>query len=276
MLEEERMNDNNEIMATSVQSDQDALMSLDFDNVMALAERADKMVSALNKIMAAAIKITTSKDWCLIGGTPYLQETGASKVARLFGICWKIHDGYPKVEYDGDRYPTYTYRMTFRMGGQQIEAEGMRSAHDEFFTGKKTGKNSEPLKQKTVDEIDLADVKRAAYTNCLNRGIKGILPGLRNLDVSDLERGGINLGKASGYTFKSGSKGGNTGKAEDSGLVCDACGAAISQKVASFSHGKYGRALCMKCQKAADMGALDVQYEEVPEHAERDAPPERR
>lgn len=33
MLEEERMNDNNEIMATSVQSDQDALMSLDFDNV---------------------------------------------------------------------------------------------------------------------------------------------------------------------------------------------------------------------------------------------------
>lgn len=270
------MNENTELMTTSVQSEPDALMNLDFDNVLALAERADKMVGALNKIMAAAIKITTPKDWCLIGGTPYLQETGASKVARLFGIGWKIHDGYPKVEYDGDGYPTYTYRMTFQMGAQKIEAEGMRNAHDEFFAGKKTGKNGEPLKQKTVDEIDLADVKRAAYTNCLNRGIKGILPGLRNLDVSDLERGGINLNKSNGYTFKNGTKGGNTGKAEDSGLSCDACGDAISQRVASFSQGKYGRALCMKCQKAADMGALDAPYEEVPERDERDAPPERR
>lgn len=270
------MNENTELMTTSVQSEPDALMNLDFDNVLALAERADKMVGALNKIMAAAIKITTPKDWCLIGGTPYLQETGASKVARLFGIGWKIHEGYPKVEYDGDGYPTYTYRMTFQMGAQKIEAEGMRNAHDEFFAGKKTGKNSEPLKQKTVDEIDLADVKRAAYTNCLNRGIKGILPGLRNLDVSDLERGGINLNKSNGYTFKNGTKGGNTGKAEDSGLSCDACGDAISQRVASFSQGKYGRALCMKCQKAADMGALDAPYEEVPERDERDAPPERR
>lgn len=276
MPENKKMIESNEIMTTIVQGEQDALMNLDFDNVLALAERADKMVGALNKIMAAAIKITTPKDWCLIGGTPYLQETGASKVARLFGIGWKIHDGYPKIEYDGDGYPTYTYRMTFQMGAQKIEAEGMRNAHDEFFAGKKTGKNGEPLKQKTIDEIDLADVKRAAYTNCLNRGIKGILPGLRNLDISDLERGGINIGKANGYTFKSGSKGGNTGKAEDSGLVCDACGAAISQKVASFSQGKYGRALCMKCQKAADMGALDAQYEEVPDSDDRYAPPERR
>ena len=270
------MNDNNELMVTSVQNEQDALMNLDFDNVLALAERADKMVGALNKIMAAAIKITTPKDWCLIGGTPYLQETGASKVARLFGIGWQIHAGYPKVEYDGDGYPTYTYRMTFRMGAQQIEAEGMRSAHDEFFAGKKTDKNGQPQKQKTVDEIDLADVKRAAYTNCLNRGIKGILPGLRNLDVADLQRGGINLEKSGGYTFKSGSKGGNTGRAEDSGLACEACGTAVSQKVASFSQGKYGRVLCMKCQKAADAGALDVDYQEQPGFDDRDAPPERR
>lgn len=271
------MSENNELMATSVQNEQDALMALDFDNVLALADRADKMVGALNKIMAAAIKITTPKDWCLIGGTPYLQETGASKVARLFGIGWNIHPGYPKVELDGDGYPTYTYRMTFRMGAQQIEAEGMRSARDEFFAGKKTDKNGNPQQQKTVDEIDLADVKRSAYTNCLNRGIKGILPGLRNLDVADLERGGINLNKTGGYTFKTGSKGGNTGKAEESGLACEACGASITQRVASFSQGKYGRALCMNCQKAADAGALDANYQDAPSAIDdRNAYPEER
>lgn len=253
----------NELM--NVQETNDALMELDYDNVLAVAERADKLVGALNKIMQAAIKITNGKDWVLIGGTPYLQETGASKVARLFGISWKICDGFPKQEINKDGYPTYTYRMVFSMGGQKIEAEGMRSAADEFFTGKN---------KKNVDEIDLADVKRAAFTNCLNRGIKGILPGLRNLDVAALEAAGITVGK--GYTFKEGSKGGNTGSAEESGLVCSNCGDKITQKVASYSEGKYGRRLCMNCQKAASKGAIDVTPKEDKKssHGRKTAPTE--
>jgi hypothetical protein len=242
-------------MPADVQAAPDALLEMNVDNVLALAERADKMVTALNKIMLAAIKITTERDWCLIGGTPYLQESGAAKVARLFGISWKIHEGYPKVERDGDGYPSYTYRMTFTLGGASIEQDGSRSSRDEFFAGKRTDKNGNALKQKTVDEIDLADVKRAAYTNCLNRGIKAILPGLRNLDAETIERNGINLGGASGYTFKSGSKGGNTGKAEESGIVCEVCGKAVTQKVASYSQSKFGRILCMDHQKAAEAPA---------------------
>ncbi len=238
-------------MPAVVRDEQDALLNMDYDNVLALAERADKMVDALNKIMKAAVRVTTKKDWVMIGGVPYLQEPGATKVARLFGITWRIHEGYPKTEIDGEGYPTYTYRMTFRMGAQQIEAEGMRSAKDEFFAGKKDTR-------KSVDEIDLADVKRAAFTNCLNRGIKAILPGLRNLDASSLEACGVPVSGSNGYTFKTGSKGGNSGKAEDSGLACEACGAKISQKVASYAQGRYGHMLCMNCQKQADRGKLDL------------------
>lgn len=251
-----------------VQNEQDALLSMDYDNVLAIAERADKMVSALNKIMAAAIRVTTPKDWVMIGGTPYLQESGATKVARLFGIGWQIHQGFPKVEMDAEGYPTYTYRMTFRMGNQSIEAEGMRNARDEFFAGKKSDKNGNPLAQKKVDEIDLADVKRAAYTNCLNRGIKSILPGLRNLDASTLEENGVNVGNSGGYTFRTGARGGNSGKAEDSGMTCSACGVSITQKVASYAQGKYGRPLCMKCQKKADAGELPNE-----DDGEEDRPP---
>ena len=247
-----------------VQNEQDALMSMDYDNVIALAERADKMVTALNKIMAAAIRVTTPKDWVMIGGTPYLQESGASKVARLFGIGWQIHPGYPMIERDADGYPTYTYRMTFTMGKQSIEAEGMRNARDEFFAGKKTDKDGNDKKQKSVDEIDLADVKRAAYTNCLNRGIKAILPGLRNLDAATLEQQGVNVSGSGGYTFKTGTRGGNSGKAKDSGLVCEACGAAITQKVASYSQGKYGRVLCMSCQDKAKAGMLNAPEDDGP------------
>lgn len=249
-------------MPVSVRDEQDALLSMDLDNVIALSERADKLVDALNKIMAAAIKITTEKDWVIIGGEPYLTEPGATKVARLFGITWKIHEGYPKQEIDGEGYPTYTYRMTFFLGDKQIEIDGMRSAKDEFYAGKKD-------KRKNVDEIDLADVKKGAFTNTLNRGIKAIIPGLRNLDIAALEDSGLNTGKIKGYTFKTGSQGGNTGKAEDSGVCCEACGAKISQKVASFSQGRYGHMLCMACQKKADRGeinldALDDEPEEGP------------
>ena len=228
----------------SVQPENDALLDMNMDNVLSLAEKADKMVAALNKIMSAAIKITTERDWCLIGGTPYLQESGAAKVARLFGISWRIHEGYPRQELDGDGYPSYTYRMTFKMGSASIEQDGSRSAKDDFFAKTKTGK-------KTVDEIDLGDVKRAAYTNCLNNGIKRILPGLRNLDMSALEAGGLKVGQIRGYTFQEGSRGGKSRKAEDSGIVCADCGAAITQNVASYAQGKYGRPLCMSCQKKA-------------------------
>jgi hypothetical protein len=244
-------------MPADVQAVPDALLEMNVDNVLALAERADKMVTALNKIMSAAIKITTERDWCLIGGTPYLQESGAAKVARLFGISWKIHEGYPKVERDGDGYPSYTYRMTFTLGGASIEQDGSRSSRDEFFAGKRTDKNGNALKQKNVDEIDLGDVKRAAYTNCLNNGIKRILPGLRNIDVAALEASGLRGELIRGYTFKEGSRGGNTGKAEESGIVCAACGAPISQKVASYAQSKFGRPLCMACQKKEGAGHAD-------------------
>lgn len=259
------MKENTEIMAmqsqnvSPVQVQDDALLSMDYDNIVALGERADKMVTALNKIMAAALKVTTARDWVLIGGTPYLQEAGATKVARLFGISTRICDGFPQVKRGEDGYPIYKYRMIFSMGGQSIEAEGMRSAGDEFFAGKKTDKNGNPVSQKALDAIPLDDVERAAYTNCMNNGIKRLIPGLRNLDVADLEAAGINIGKAGGYTFKTGSKGGNSGKAEDSGIVCADCGTPITQKVASYSQSKYGRPLCMKCQEKAKAGAGQAQ-----------------
>lgn len=231
-----------------VQDSQNELMSLDYDNILQVAERADKMVTALNKIMAAAIKITTERDWCIIGGSPYLQESGATKVARLFGIGWQILD--QRAEYDNEGYPTYTYRMVFSMGGVRIECDGSRSARDEFFAGKRTDRNGNALKQKSPDEVDIRDVKQAAYTNCLNNGIKRILPGLRNLDVSALEAAGMDGNKLRGYTFKEGSKGGSSrSSTTESGVVCSECGTGITQAVASFSQGKYGRPLCMKCQK---------------------------
>lgn len=219
-----------------------ALLDSNPDNIIYLAERADKYIEAMNKIMTAALKITNELDWCLIGGQPYLQESGATKVARLFGISIQVI-GSPSVEVDRDGYKTYTYRARFMLRDQYVECEGSRSASEEFFAGKGKTKKS--------DEIDDRDVKMAAYTNCVNNGIKRLIPNLRNIDVATLEAAGLKVNEIRGYTFKTGSKGGNSGKAEDSGLVCSKCNKAVTQSVASFSQSKFGAVLCMDCQKEA-------------------------
>lgn len=221
------------------------LLDANTDNILYLADKADKYIAAMNRIMDAALKITNELDWVLIGGKPYLQESGTTKVARLFGISIQLI-GTPQVEFDAEGYKTYTFRARFMFNNQFVDCEGSRSMKEDFFA--KQGKDK-PLKK--PDEIDDRDVKMAAYTNCLNNGIKRLIPNLRNIDIATLERAGLDVSKINGYTFKEGSKGGTTKAAKESGLVCEVCGKAITQKVASYSQSKYGKMLCMDCQKGA-------------------------
>lgn len=223
------------------------ILDANTDNILYLAEKAEKYVEALNRIMDAALKITCEYDWVLIGGKPYLQESGATKVARLFGISIQLI-GAPTVEFDNEGYKTYTYKARFMLKDQFIECEGSRGMKEDFFA--KAGKDK-PLKK--PDEIDDRDVKMAAYTNCLNNGIKRLIPNLRNIDVATLEKAGLDVSKIQGYTFKTGTKGGSTQKAEDTGLVCEGCGKAITQKVASYSQSKFGKMLCYDCQKTVNV-----------------------
>ena len=221
------------------------LLEANTDNILYLADKAEKYIEAMNRIMDAALRITNELDWVLIGGKPYLQESGTTKVARLFGISIQLI-GTPTVEVDSDGYKTYTYKARFMLKDQFIECEGSRSMKEDFFA--KQGKDK-PLKK--PDAIDERDVKMSAYTNCLNNGIKRLIPNLRNIDVATLERAGLDVSKIGGYVFKEGAKGGSSKAAEESGLVCAKCGKAVTQKVASYSQSKFGAILCMDCQKGA-------------------------
>ncbi len=211
------------------------------DNILQMADKADKYIDATNRIMDAALRITTEYDWVLIGGKPYLQESGATKVARLFGISIEIL-GQPIKETDSEGYVTYTYKMRLHYNGQFVDCEGSRSMKQDFFC--KKGKE-----KKRPDEIIERDVKMAAYTNCVNNGIKRLIPGLRNIDVSVLEKAGFAINKMQGYTFKNGSKGGQKQEVPDNDLLCSSCGKAVTQKVASYSQSKFGAIYCMDCQK---------------------------
>ena len=224
------------------------LLDANTDNILYLADRAEKYIEAMNRIMDAALRITNELDWVLIGGKPYLQESGTTKVARLFGISIQLL-GQPTIEFDNEGYKTYTYKARFMLKDQFIECEGSRGMKEDFFA--KQGKDK-PLKK--PDEIDDRDVKMAAYTNCLNNGIKRLIPNLRGIDAATLERAGLDVSKIDGYTFRDGANGGTTKTAEESGLVCSRCGKPVTQKVASYSQSKFGAIYCMDCQKEAQAG----------------------
>lgn len=242
---------NQELIEVNTNELDTEISMLSNDNLLEMAEQAERRVDAINRIMNASLKITNENDWVLIGGIPYLQESGATKVARLFGIGWSIEN--PTLETETDGHFTYSYKAKFTMGNISIEAEGSRSSKDEFFTGKEDKAKGKTAKK--PQDIDKRDVKMSAYTNCINNGIKRILPGLRNLTIEDMKNAGLDCNKMRGYGFKGESKNANTTANGD--FKCENCGANITSQEASYSKANYQKELCRKCQALAKKGELN-------------------
>ena len=186
------------------------------DNLVAMAEQAERRIQAINRIKRAALAVTNKQDWTNQGGKPYLQVSGGEKVARLFGISWRIDE--PILEVDEDRHFSYTYKGYFRLGGAEIEAIGARSSRDPFFS-KKGDKDVPP------SEIDRNDIKKSSLTNCIGNGITRLL-GIRNLSWDDLKETGINsedIGKID-YKKKEMSEEGKDQKAEIRKMILEMVG----------------------------------------------------
>lgn len=166
--------DNNDVEITPI-NDQ---------TLVQLAEQAEKRINAMNKIKQVSLKLTNRHDWTDQNGKPYLQVSGAEKIARMFGISWRISE--PEKEFIGDGgHFSFTYKGYFSLAGATIEVIGSRSSKDGFFK-RYTWTNGEKSELPT-SEIDTGDVKKAAYTNCIGNGIVRLL-GLRNLTYEDLQQ----------------------------------------------------------------------------------------
>jgi len=165
-----------------------ALSPIGDDLLVAAARMAEERIDAVIKIKQMALKVTNPSDWTDQNGNPYLQVSGAEKVANLYSVSWKISE--PTIEYEESGHFTYTYHGVFTMMGRSIEVEGSRSSKDPFFKKynwiKEAGK-PDRKEEKPITEMDKRDVKMAAMTNLLGNGITRIL-GIRSLTWDDLEK----------------------------------------------------------------------------------------
>jgi len=152
------------------------------DTLISLAEQAEKRIDAMTKIKRVSLKLTNRHDWTDQGGKPYLQVSGAEKIARMFGISWRISE--PTLENQEGGHFGFTYKGFFSLAGASIEVIGTRSSKDGFF--KKYSYVNGDKTELPPSEIDRGDVKKSAYTNCIGSGITRIL-GLRNMTYEDLQ-----------------------------------------------------------------------------------------
>lgn len=173
------------------------------DNLLRVAEMAEKRIDAVIKIKQMALKVTNAGDWVDQSGKPYLLVSGSEKVGNLFNISWRIDE--PVVETEADGHFTYTLRGVFSIPGRSISAEGSRSSKDPFFKKyeyiKEDGKPDKRV-EKPISAIDRRDVRMAALTNLLGNGITRLL-GIRNLSYDDLEKfAGITKGMIQAIEYK--------------------------------------------------------------------------
>lgn len=145
------------------------------------------------QMIGLALRFTTKNDWIDQDGKPYLQATGSEKLIAKFGLVIK-DTKYEREEFDDEmgRSYLYTYSGTVSLpSGASVEAIGTCSTRDKFF-GKRQGKF------KPIQDVDIASIKKKAYTNFLGNGITRLL-GLRGLTWENLKGGNIEAGSQVTY-----------------------------------------------------------------------------
>lgn len=166
------MNESTDIVKSeSGQSMTDALEIIQSRNIL------------FDKIMQVAIRATSPGDWINQNGKPYLQGSGAEKVARRFGV--KIFDTIierEEIEDEKGKYYLYTVIGKAALSDRDvIDAIGTCSSRDAFFShGNKL----------SMADVDIGNVKKAAYTNFMGNAITRLL-GIRNLTWDELSKHGI-------------------------------------------------------------------------------------
>jgi hypothetical protein len=152
-------------------------------DVASSVEQAERQIAALVRKKALMLQITTKRDWIKMGDNAYLTVAGCQKVAGLFGLSWQLE--VPVKHWQADGHFTWEYQGTFTLtnSGRTITETGSRSSKDDLYS-KAHGKTIKP------ELIDEPAVKKAAYTNCLGRGISAML-GLRGFSWAEVQDAGI-------------------------------------------------------------------------------------
>lgn len=155
------------------------------DDPKAMAKLAKEQAEYVRIMITHALDVTEPNHWVAMGGGDdppvYPTEACAKRIARLFGINW-ANLRIEKQDREDARGAFYRYRVTatftLKRSGDTIEEVGTSDSRKPFFA--KRGGEWLPM-----EEVDEGNVEKAAITNCLTRGITGLV-GVRGFTLSML------------------------------------------------------------------------------------------
>ena len=160
----------------------------------------DKRSAIFEKVLAVAVNATNSNDWKDMGGKPYLESSGCEKAARRFGVSiYDVTIEREDLNDDNGRYYLYTVMGKASLGNESIESIGTCSSRDKFFATNiewftnKDGERKSKKTNKPIQDVDIANIKKKAYTNFMGNAVRKLL-GLNNMTWEMLEKYGIGKG----------------------------------------------------------------------------------
>lgn len=199
-------------------------------------QRADALVKTLEVLRVASIKATYPSDWIIhvsrdkdgniISQRGYLQDIGAERGGKV----WGIEVGSPIIERENHPDGTFSYNMLAdawsKVTGERAEnVEGSRWSGDKFFS-RSVGPD---------EKIDPSDVRKAAFANLHGRAVRA-LAGLNGVPLDVLRTAGVDIGKVVVVDYEKGAKGGESaGASVGTTDVTIAWGNAKGQKVSELS-----------------------------------------
>jgi hypothetical protein len=203
----------------------------------AALEKINKMVEVLQALRKAAIRETYPSDWIIhvsrnadgeiIRQVGYLQDCGAERAAKPFGI----QVGQPTDRREDFSDGTLAYHLEAeawsRVTGERIQrVEGSRWSGDKFF---------QRQVKEAGDKVDPTDVSKAAYANLHGRAVRA-LAGLSAVPVDVLDAAGLDTKKCVFVDYEKGAKGGeSTGAQVGSADVTVGFGNSKGKKVGELS-----------------------------------------
>jgi hypothetical protein len=174
-----------------------------------MLEALEKRNRLLERILGYAISVTHKEQWTNLGGKPWPTGPACEAMARRCAVSWgDVESEKSTGDDERGKFYSWTYRARFRIGRDEITAEGHCSSRDQFL-GTGTGEGDDRTRE--LYEVDEGNIRQAAYTNMIVNGVTRIL-GVRNLSWERLEGLlGAKRDEFASAEFRQGSRGGGKG-----------------------------------------------------------------
>ena len=170
-------------------------IEMDVDTETWMLDVIEKRQANKKKLIQIAIRQTNEEDWVLQSGKPYLEITGAEKIAPIFSV--RVKNIRYEREEGQDEEGKYIRLWYYGSGeiapnGRSVysleELFGSSSTRDDFFGKFKDGK------YKPISQIDIRDLRYKAYSDLMRVAVVRLL-GLRSVTLEELSAAGLDTKK---------------------------------------------------------------------------------